>query len=184
MTTFTKVGDAWGVKIEVNGQPSGKVAGDSVQVQKKSGETKMVTLDKLVGTQENKYGKQELWTIVSDRKPKREGAKIEEPGVFETGEGVFVVRRTQDKERLYALKVIELRDSQGDRLTEDGRVRYDLQFVRGQMARLVEEDRMPIERIKDLRFSHCVVCGAKLEVAESIERGVGPVCAKQFRGGV
>lgn len=106
-----------------------------------------------------------------------------EAGVYETEAGIYVVKRTRDKQRVYAKKLVELRDTQGDRLTEcSERARFDFEYAPGAIYTLTEDDRMPLERAKELtvRYGRCINCGRRLKVAESLERGLGPVCVKAF----
>jgi hypothetical protein len=111
---------------------------------------------------------------------------IDRPGVFEKGDAIYVVKQNRAKTRMYAKRLTELRDAQGDRLTDaGGHVRFDFEYAAGAIYDLSEQDRMPESRAKDLhvRYGRCLNCGRTLKVAESLERGVGPVCAKSFRPG-
>jgi len=108
--------------------------------------------------------------------------EVRTPGVFEKAGEIFIVKPNRAKTRLYALKLVE---TSSDRLTEQGkRVSFDFEYARGAIFDLSEEDRMDIERAKELmiRYGKCIVCGRRLKVAESVERGMGPVCRKYFRG--
>lgn len=112
---------------------------------------------------------------------------IDRPGVFESGDAIYVVKQNRAKTRMYAKRLVELRDAQGDRLTDaGGHVRFDFEYAPGAIYNLSEQDRMPESRAKDLhvRYGRCLNCGRTLKVAESLERGIGPVCAKSFRPNV
>jgi Family of unknown function (DUF6011) len=115
---------------------------------------------------------------------KDERVPVDGPGVFEQADGtVYVVKRSK-ADRLYAKRLVELRDTQGDRVTDEGgHVRFDFEYARGAVYGLSEADRMTTDRAKELmvRYGRCVNCGRGLKVAESVERGYGPVCAKLFR---
>lgn len=101
-------------------------------------------------------------------------------GVYETGEGVFVVKPNRAKTRMYAKRLIEIG---GQRLTEAGTVvEIEFEYAPGAIYRLTEADRMPLEKAKELtiRYGRCIVCGRRLKAAQSVERGIGPVCIKSF----
>jgi len=105
------------------------------------------------------------------------------PGVYElpTGE-IYVVKPNKDKTRLYAKRLVE---TPSERLTETGKhVDFDFQYEKGAIFRIKQEYLMPLERAKKLmiRYGKCIVCGRRLKRAVSVERGIGPVCIKYFRG--
>lgn len=105
-----------------------------------------------------------------------------EMGVYELPSGeVYVVKPNREKTRLYAKKLVE---ASSDRVTETSkRVPFDFVYERGAIYRIKPEYRMSIERGKEfmIRYGRCIVCGRFLKVAESVERGIGPVCIKAFR---
>jgi hypothetical protein len=106
------------------------------------------------------------------------------PGVYEKGDDIFVVKPNREKTRLYAKRLVEVSLS-APRLLESGdRVDYDIEFeyAKGAIYDLAESDRMPYERAKALsiRYGRCINCGRRLKAADSVERGIGPVCAKAF----
>jgi len=108
--------------------------------------------------------------------------EVQTPGVFElpTGE-IYVVKPNRAKTRLYAKRLVE---TSSDRVTVPGEhVQFDFEYERGAIYRIREEDRMSIERAKYfmVRYGKCIVCGRRLKVAKSVERGIGPVCIKYFR---
>lgn len=170
---FTKIDGEWGIATRDQQHKTG----DQVLVAKRNGDSRSVLLGEQVGS-----GDVNLFLIAKSP----EGTAVTEPGVFELEDGrVFVVKPTRDGERLYANQLIELRPTQGDRLTEEGEhVRYETQYAKGMMRFIREEDRMSVDRAKELalRYGRCLNCGRKLEVAESVERGIGPVCIKRFKG--
>ena len=106
--------------------------------------------------------------------------KVTKPGVFEKNGEIFVVKPTRDKQRLYAMKLVE----SSERLTEMGEhVDFDFRYSKGAIYSLSELDRMDIEKAKKLmiRYGRCIVCKKRLKVATSVERGIGPVCIKYFK---
>lgn len=105
------------------------------------------------------------------------------PGVYElpTGE-IYIVKPNREHTRVYAKRLVE---TPSERLTEAGEyVDFDFVYEPGAIFRLRPEDQMSVDRAKQLmiRYGKCIVCGARLKVAQSVERGIGPVCVKYFRG--
>ncbi len=106
---------------------------------------------------------------------------VTEPGVYESADGVFIVKPNREKTRLYAKRLVEIA---GQRLTEsDAVVNIEFEYAAGAIFRLRASDRMPLERAKALtiRYGRCIVCGRHLKDATSVERGIGPVCVKAFQ---
>lgn len=62
-------------------------------------------------------------------------------------------------------------------------MRIDFEYAPGAIKVIREEHRMDLERAKELavQYGRCLNCGRKLKVAESVERGIGPVCIKRFK---
>ena len=102
-------------------------------------------------------------------------------GVYELPSGeIYVVKPNRAKTRVYAKRLVE---TPSNRLTEQGEyVTFDFVYECGAIYRLKLEHKMSIERAKKLmiRYGRCIVCGRRLKVAESVERGIGPVCIKYF----
>jgi hypothetical protein len=176
-TTFTKVGDEWGVRIEGFEAASG----DEVTVFKRSGGTRDVVLDQLQSTEPGV----QVWTTRSKRTNavgQGSDVRVTEPGVYELGDGrIYVVKPNREKTRLYAKRLVE---TTSDRVNEDGgHVKIDFEYEPRAIFDIAPEDKMPLERAKELtiRYGHCIVCGKALKVAESVERGIGPICIRSFR---
>lgn len=115
-----------------------------------------------------------------DNGPAREVATELTPGVYETEDGVFVVKPNQSKTRLYAKRLVEIG---GERLTEAGDVvQVEFEYAPGAIFKIKPEHRMDFAKAKELtiRYSRCIVCGRHLKNAQSVERGIGPVCRKYF----
>lgn len=64
--------------------------------------------------------------------------------------------------------------------TERGRARWD--YAPGAMKHLVLADKLTIDQAREMGTRHgvCVVCAATLTDPESVERGIGPVCAAKL----
>lgn len=113
-----------------------------------------------------------------DEKP--ETVQVTQAGVYEKDGEVFIVKPTRDKARLYAKRLVEIN---GERATESGdRVQIEFEYAAGVVYKLSPSDKMPLEKAKALtiRYGRCIVCGRHLKAAESVERGIGPVCIKSF----
>ncbi len=127
-----------------------------------------------------KIWKNGSWTILESQKPS--SPAVTTPGVFRKDGEVYVVKPNREKTRLYAKKLVE---APSNRLTEQGEVvEFDFVYAPGAIYNLTEANRMPLEEGKKLmiRYGKCIVCGRRLKVAESVERGIGPVCIKYFKG--
>jgi hypothetical protein len=115
-----------------------------------------------------------------DSAPKQQPEQLV-PGVYETANGIFVVKYNREKTNLYAKKLVELN---GDyRTTEAGsRVDFEFEYAKGSIYDLRLADRMPIERAKELitLYGKCINCARHLKAAKSVEQGIGPVCIKSF----
>lgn len=110
---------------------------------------------------------------------------IEDAGVYVMPDGSVVkVQANQSKTRTYAKRWVEIT---GQRLTEaDTRVQGEYQFEAGLVAEVAQVGRkMSLEEAKAfiLRYGQCCRCSRKLKAADSVERGIGPVCIKYFSTG-
>lgn len=94
---------------------------------------------------------------------------ITEPGLYESVDGIYLVRPTRDGQRLYAEQLVEI-DRSG----------ITVEYAQGVVYRLYPEDRMSRERAIELMriCRRCLVCRRRLKDENSIERGMGPVCGK------
>lgn len=111
----------------------------------------------------------------------REVAFTLTPGVYEVNGEIFNVKFNKAKTNLYAQRLVELPNV--DRLTESGDVVHiEFTYAPGVVQRLKPHHKMSIERARELtiRYGRCLACGRRLKNAESVERGIGPVCRKSF----
>jgi hypothetical protein len=169
--------DSWGVLV-ADGVAS---PGDVIAVPKRNGGSREVTLGEQVDARWQSHQGATLFRIA----PKAgagggEIITVTEPGVFETDDGIFVVKRTRDGERVYAKKLVDTPDRVSD--YDGSHLPFDFEYAAGAIAKLSEDDRMPFERAKKLaiRYGRCINCGRRLKAAESVEAGIGPVCRKRF----
>lgn len=107
---------------------------------------------------------------------------VEDAGVYVLPDGTIVkVQANREKTRTYAKRFVEIR---AERATEagtraHGEYVYEPHLVE-QVAR--EGRKMTLGEAKAfiLRYGFCVRCGRALKAAESVERGIGPVCWRYF----
>lgn len=101
------------------------------------------------------------------RRARREGARsataqLEADRLYEVDGEIFRTFESRSSGNLYA-KI----------WTDEG-----WEYAAGAIRRIRPEHRMTVERAKELsvRFARCIRCGADLTAAESVERGIGPIC--------
>jgi hypothetical protein len=183
MIGFTKIRDTgdWGLRSDSELEP-----GSTVTVSKRNGTTSegIVVGELVKHWPVGRYPEAWIYTIAQEN-GNGDQPRVE-PGVFENEHGIFVVVENQERTGVYAKRMVELTPAQGDRVNEkDEAVRIQFEYARGAIQHIREEHRMDVERGKELclKYRRCIRCGRGLEVKESVERGIGPVCIKSFRGG-
>lgn len=99
-----------------------------------------------------------------------ESDPITECGIYGNEHGVYRVKQSREG-RFYAMRFIPEADKKSDRFT----------YERGAIYTLTPKHRLTLAQAVELGAQHgvCVVCGAELSDPTSIERGIGPVCAKK-----
>lgn len=123
------------------------------------------------------------WLMAQPRKP-RETSTAAQPeiGIYVLQDGTIVqAKMNQRKTNVYTKRWVEIR---GERLvdaTEEhvhGEWEYDPDLKRQLDSARV----MTLQEAKDfiLRYGQCVRCGRRLKAAQSVERGIGPVCIRYF----
>lgn len=143
--------------------------GTEQDVPKRDGSTSHVTLGQIADAVKAEGG-MDLFYRVAARKPERE--PIEAEGMYaridpeDLDLDIFRVRKSQAG-RFYALRL--------DFASEE--FIYEPSAIRG----IDPEDRLTLEQAKSLghMFGRCIVCWAALTDPKSVERGIGPVCAKR-----
>src|SRR5687768_7223256 len=105
-------------------------------------------------------------------------------GVYRRNGEVFVVKFNQRKTNKYVKKLVELTGSARRLNAEDEHVPIEFEYAPGVLAQLRPEDQLSLEEAKPLiiRYGRCLFCGLRLKAAKSVERSVGPVCIKRYRG--
>lgn len=101
-------------------------------------------------------------------------------GVYKHQGRIYVVRPSrQNKGRVYACELVE----SAPRLTDAGtEIPFELVYRQGMIYELSGAERMPLAEAEQLatRYARCFVCGTPLKAADSVRRGIGPVCRKYF----
>lgn len=104
----------------------------------------------------------------------RRGERVDRPapevGFYLRDGVVYRVVENREKTRRYA-KSLNFASGRWD-------------YARGVVSELTPQDRLTVERAAELGHHHgiCVCCGAELSDPESVERGIGPVCARKHFG--
>jgi hypothetical protein len=94
---------------------------------------------------------------------------VTEIGMYINAEGVAFRVKQSKAGRLYASRFVPEAQARADRFVYEG----------GAVYRLDASMRMTLEQAKALgaQYSQCCVCGRDLSAEESVEAGIGPVCA-------
>lgn len=121
--------------------------------------------------------------VAAGEKPARRNApEVEADGMYrnpETGEIFKVQIAYHGSGKLYAKKLVELETPETKRGKEH---RYEFVMARGAIMTLKPEWRLSIEDAAEFGrlYGCCIRCGTVLTDEASIERGIGPDCAKKF----
>lgn len=105
-------------------------------------------------------------------------------GVYVTSDGrIIKVQDNKAKTAKYAKRWIEIG---GERLVDatEAHVNGDWIYEPGLIREATTARRMTLAEAKHfiLRYGKCVRCGRRLKAAQSVERGIGPVCINYFGG--
>jgi len=95
---------------------------------------------------------------------------VTEVGMYSLSQAVYRVKLSKAG-RLYAMQFIPSAPTKSERFEYAPGVIHDLQAT----------DRLTVEQVSKmgLQFGVCCVCGAELSDADSVARGIGPVCIKK-----
>lgn len=104
-------------------------------------------------------------------------AKVERPepvaGVYRSSDSLFRVYLGQQSGKMLVQRILTS--------LADQSVEYE---YLGLAVKHLPEDatRLSVEEVGALgkTFDHCLVCGRRLDVPESVDRGIGPVCAGKY----
>jgi hypothetical protein len=102
------------------------------------------------------------------------GTVVTEDGMYRMGETIFKVQRAvHGSGHLYAKRLVLEKDPETDQ--QRGHFVYDA----GTIRMLRPEHKLSLEQAREFGrlYGVCCVCGATLTNEESIEAGIGPICA-------
>ncbi len=96
-------------------------------------------------------------------------------GLYRVGEVIYRVKRSRESGRLYACEVIPPR-------VEGGKPEFI--YASGAMREIKPEHRMTLDEVNaySIEVGFCGICGRTLTRKESIDRGIGPICAAKYGG--
>lgn len=105
-----------------------------------------------------------------------------EVGVYVLPDGTIVkAQPNKAKTNVYTLRWVTIG---GERLVDatEEHVHGEWDYEPGLKKLIRPEYKMTLEQAKDfiLRYGQCARCGRRLKAAESVERGIGPVCQRYF----
>ncbi len=123
----------------------------------------------------------DVWYLQYQKDMSDKSTPITIPGAFKKGNEVYIIKYNMDKTNLYSLR---LKEAPSDRINAKGeKVAFEFEYYPQAMKFLSEVDRMSLEEGKRLTilYGRCIICGHHLKVAQSLERGIGPVCANYFK---
>ena len=113
-------------------------------------------------------------------KPKR----VVEDGMYKLGDDIYKVQvAVHGSGNLYAKKLVITAPPSYD---GDGKVatpaKVEFDYERGAISKLRAENKMTLDEAKAFGalYGTCCRCGATLTREESIEAGIGPICAGKF----
>jgi len=141
---------------------------------------------KIMGWLQRNHGGQRA--AAPARTQRRGGKPSATPGVYKKAGRVYIVRPTRttaklpaEQQRCLALELVGT-PGKATRMTESGdEIPFDLEYRQGFVYELSQADRMSNADAEQLMvlYKHCL-CGRPLKAADSVRRGMGPVCAKRY----
>jgi len=122
------------------------------------------------------------WLLAQPRRP-REDSPQPEVGIYVLEDGTIVQAKANRRgTNVYTKRWVEIR---GERLVDatEAHVHGEWDYDPKLKAQLPIARRMTLAEAKDfiLRYGQCVRCGRRLKAADSVERGIGPVCINYFQ---
>jgi hypothetical protein len=105
------------------------------------------------------------------------------PGIYGAPNGdVIKVKKTKDGQRVYAQVMVAKGGQTRINLHDEEVPNFDFVYVPGLIVHLTPQMKLTLEDAKAFytRTGRCLNCKKELKVAASIEKGLGPVCAKMF----
>lgn len=105
------------------------------------------------------------------------------PGIYLAPNGdVIKVKKTKDGQRMYAQVMVSKSGGERINLNDEVIPNFDFVYTPGLITHLTPAMQMSLEDAKAFytKTGRCMNCKKELKVAASIEKGLGPVCAKMF----
>lgn len=102
-------------------------------------------------------------------------------GMYRTNSGdIFKVQRSKESGNLYAKKLVKLDTPKTDK--RGNVTTHVFEYAPGAMRNIKATDRMSIEDAAEFgkRTGTCCNCGRTLTNPDSIDAGIGPICAQKF----
>lgn len=98
-----------------------------------------------------------------------------EDGMYKLGDRIIKVQKSLSSGHLYAKELVQQATNEND----GGVSSWRFEYSPGTMRNLRPEHKMTIEQAKEFGalYGTCCVCGRTLTNEESIEAGIGPICA-------
>ena len=121
-------------------------------------------IDTLIRTSEMNFGTPAV--------PVTRPVRVEAPlGIYRVDETIYCVRKARQSERVYAYQLIT---------TEGENPRWD--YVAGKVFDLKVENMISLEVAQQYgrQTGICCICGRFLTDAESVTKGIGPVCERKY----
>jgi hypothetical protein len=97
---------------------------------------------------------------------------ITQNGVYRDEDGnIYRVKTSRQSGRLYASLFVPTAQTKSERFV----------YAKGAIYSLKASNRLTVEQAGELgiQFGICIVCGAELTDAQSVARGIGPVCVQR-----
>ncbi len=150
----------WGVQFDADVTIT---AGETVPVANKAGEVKSVTISGFTG-QTTKWGTKVYSIAKTPTVPE---------GYYHKDENVYKVRLSKTGNK-YATVLTSV-------TTDSGAVKGKWEYVAGAIRELTAANAITVEQAAEYGHLHgfCAICGQTLTDPASVERGIGPVCAKK-----
>lgn len=117
-------------------------------------------------------------------------APVPVPAATLVGAGIYLapngdiikVKQTKDKQRVYAQVMVAKSGGARINLHDEVIPNFDFVYTPGLIQHITPSMKLTLEEAQAFytRTGRCMNCKKELKVAKSIEKGLGPVCAKMF----
>jgi hypothetical protein len=123
------------------------------------------------------------WLLTLPRRPAEDQPEQPEIGIYVLPDGTIVqAKQNKAKTNVYTKRWVVIG---GERLVDatEEHVHGEWEYEPSLKRQLSTARVMTLDEAKDfiLRYGQCVRCGRRLKAAQSVERGIGPVCIQYFQ---